>query len=1141
MKRHFLTGLKAFAVSALAFAAVSCYDDSELWGELEGLEQRVAALEEKLNSEVATLNSKIGAVETAYKAADADLLKKLNDLDAKLVAELAKLAADLDAADGSLDGLVTTDDLAAEIKKLTDAANAKYAELAGVDKEILAALTKVAVTKVEKNAAGNAVLTFLDGTTLEVGAADANANNTGLVTVVDGKWAIVGADGKTTVLDALVHPDTELEFKVDPKSYEVFVSYDGEEWIATGVIVKDAQTINLVTGFVDAKDHVVITVGGVEYKLPKVSTNSFDIVSGMLYFNEGETKVVPVEVTGMQSFMIASSPKGWDVSFDEKSLKITAPVLPADDEEGEADIEDDMGMPGVMPTESSASFNTDPAQSGTVEVWILTNEGIVLSGKVAVSLDMSPAVITVDSEYNVHFEFGYTESRGGYKEAFKVFYGAVKADEFDTDELLPKLADALNYFELGDGIYWNYIDWEWTLSADYKLTELLGSELVPGEQYIVWAISPKSTYDENYNVVIDATTEDFVKCYVNPIEVKVVVSEDSVTAFDADVEISVKGVDKYYAVVLEDYIYDMYMEENWSDEALAEVETTFKEAFLYAASGGDYYTDDYTGRLSKLGVPEEYLESGYLNEVYPLSKYAVCILPIDPMKFDEDYTIDDLHVEWVETSDLLYGSATLSFAEPKVDYLRFDIPFEMTNADYALYHIWTKDNFDATIKGTSDEATLENAVDYFIDNYGDLTQITNEHTALNVSSYYVYNEIYGRYIANDIAVGTEYVVVALPINLEEGKMGEAVMCSVKTKEIERNTNLSVSAAVTYNPSTKKATAVFNATGNPEKIIWICNYNDYSEATMSSNIANILSAYPVAYGSWNYVECSTNLTKEFNCPFMSYGYTYHVYALAIDSDGKVSEMIKVEVVDPSVKDEKGFISAVKNGGNIYLGGNITLDENITILVGEEVNINLCGKTLTYENNVAAGYAISNYGNLTITNGNIIGKGTQFAPVLYNEGEATLNCNITSENSNAIKVDKGGKLTINGGKYVSKNATGQAVRVGNWVSRQASAWELNINGGEFVAPWAALYIVNNYEGLETAGKAVIKNASFEGSMEVVTDGVKGGDIVFDKVKDVTIEDCTLKTQSIHSETTGESVINGKTITTIDNVYSTVFAAE
>jgi len=35
--------------------------------------------------------------------------------------------------------------------------------------------------------------------------------------------------------------------------------------------------------------------------------------------------------------------------------------------------------------------------------------------------------------------------------------------------------------------------------------------------------------------------------------------------------------------------------------------------------------------------------------------------------------------------------------------------------------------------------------------------------------------------------------------------------------------------------------------------------------------------------------------------------------------------------------------------------------------------------------------------------------------------------------------------------------------------------------------------------------------------------------------------LKSQSIHSETTGESVINGETITTIDNVYSTVFAAE
>ena len=73
MKRHFLTGLKAFAVGALAFAAVSCYDDQPIWDEIEGLKDRVTALEEKLNTEVATINTTLGTL----KAADEKLVDKI--------------------------------------------------------------------------------------------------------------------------------------------------------------------------------------------------------------------------------------------------------------------------------------------------------------------------------------------------------------------------------------------------------------------------------------------------------------------------------------------------------------------------------------------------------------------------------------------------------------------------------------------------------------------------------------------------------------------------------------------------------------------------------------------------------------------------------------------------------------------------------------------------------------------------------------------------------------------------------------------------------------------------------------------------------------------------------------------------------
>lgn len=239
------------------------------------------------------------------------------------------------------------------------------------------------------------------------------------------------------------------------------------------------------------------------------------------------------------------------------------------------------------------------------------------------------------------------------------------------------------------------------------------------------------------------------------------------------------------------------------------------------------------------------------------------------------------------------------------------------------------------------------------------------------------------------------------------------------------------------------------------------------------------------------------------------------------------------------------AAIAAGGYIKLVGDVTFTEGLQIDAENEVVLDLNDNTLTFENNtVSSGaYAFKNYGSMEIINGTFEAQGNYFALCLYNEGEAVVNCDMTSSNSNVIKVDNGGKLTINGGKYVSEaNPTGQAVRVGDWHSGEASAWELYINGGEFEAKWAGLYIVNNYEGLgENIGTAVIKNATFTGSESVVDSGVKGSDIVFDKVKNVTIENCTFTTSSIHSETTAQSVITTTTehtITTTDNVYSELF---
>ena len=80
MKKTFFMGFKALCVSALAFTAVSCYDDSGLLEKIEGLDDRLTAVENKLNEEVAKLTEMVSGLDAAYKLADKDFATSLQSL-----------------------------------------------------------------------------------------------------------------------------------------------------------------------------------------------------------------------------------------------------------------------------------------------------------------------------------------------------------------------------------------------------------------------------------------------------------------------------------------------------------------------------------------------------------------------------------------------------------------------------------------------------------------------------------------------------------------------------------------------------------------------------------------------------------------------------------------------------------------------------------------------------------------------------------------------------------------------------------------------------------------------------------------------------------------------------------------------------
>ena len=308
---------KLFCAAAMAALAVSScgkiWDElDDVQGQLNSIEARLDSLETSLNGQVATINTTLGTLAKADEKLAADIAAVVADVEAAQA-----LLEKLDAADGTING------------KIDDLAKALAAFETDTEKAIAEVLAKIAVVNVEKNKAGNYVLTFADGSTLEVSPADPNANNTGLVTVVDGKWAVVGADGKTTVLDAEVHPDTKIDFKVEENT--LFVSYDGgKTWEKTDVVVNDKTTINVVEDFeyTEGDAYVTITVGGKEYQLPLYEADNSSLTFGRTeaFFMYGASKKMELQTEDIEEYYVMSKPDGWKASMEGTILTITAPA-----------------------------------------------------------------------------------------------------------------------------------------------------------------------------------------------------------------------------------------------------------------------------------------------------------------------------------------------------------------------------------------------------------------------------------------------------------------------------------------------------------------------------------------------------------------------------------------------------------------------------------------------------------------------------------------------------------------------------------------------------------------------------------------------------------------------------------------------
>ena len=808
---------------AAAIAALTVSSCGKIWdefdsvhGQLDSIEARLDSLETALNSQVATINTTLGALakaDEALAAADKTLSTKLEAKDAELAEAIAEVVAALEAGE---------EELTAALEKLGEELGVEISTLAEEAKKALAdAMAKVAVQKVVKNEAGNYVLTFADGSTLEVAAADANANNTDLVTVVDGEWHVVLADGTTESLGVPVgHVD--LVFEVDYETKELLYSVDGgEKFEGTGAYVAD-DNYYLVTDFYEEENYVTICVGGVYYNLPKVSTAEALVLAGKTYFTAGQTKTVALQVKGIKSAFIASTPKGWnaELNFAELELTVTAPA-------GEG------------------------ATEGNVEVWLLTEDGVVRNAVLPVVLGPAVVEITVDPKTN-EVAMVFNEVDG---ETPEVIYGASLASEFNPEYILENLL----YITYMGGF--SNLDEENPDTAP-KATEFEGTmdDLTGGSdysaQYVVWAIVPEWKQSD-YGYVATNSVNDFVKVYhkMNAMNFEFTPALSDV-AFT--VELLDPSVTGFYGFYANQYTWPSVKE--MFEMGYLGIGDLISGVFGTELPCLEYEGSEFEGIASTFGLSEEYIEYGMLNNITPGSKPYIGIIPIVEGK--EDYTFADVIVKEVSTKALVAGGTVAN-----------EITVEAEDAAYMFYEVYPKDSEDipATDADVLAAVSEYNIPDVFYDEYEGVAEI--EHMI--------------GYYDNP---GDVFEVVLVLVS--EDATCQVVRKEVATKKLPISEALSATIEAEFDANSVTVDATVTLTGAATKIAYACNTASMYE---DKSLVDVLA------GEWKEVEVEVDATTvdltglKVNQSSWSVN-KYYVHVVVFDAEGNVSKICTSNRVD-----------------------------------------------------------------------------------------------------------------------------------------------------------------------------------------------------------------------------------------------------
>lgn len=893
MRKTFLT----FCVAALSLLVVSScgkiWDEFDVvHGEIDDLKTRVEQLEKDLNDAVATINAKIGALETAQKA-DEELFKSLKAKDEALAAELSALTAELDALDGSIDGKISAakDEVLAKITELTGSLNSKYEELKGKDAEVLAALAAVGVTKVEKNDAGNVVLTFTDGSTVVVGQYDPNANNTGVVTVVEENgvkyWAVVKADGTVESLGVEVgNTEVELQFEVNAETGELSYSIDGgTTWVPTGVVIPEPAEDCLLTDFYQGAefdydlweevvdDYYTLVFGGVEYYLPiyKVDNSVVTIKAGKTYFSYEESKVIEVVVSDVTAMYVMTKPDGWRAKLDGKKLTVTAPVE-ANVTSGVAEAEGEVLLHctttegkckiAKLYVTTSGGFSLTVAEDGTVRIvnpevvtttnpmmgWETTdfNDAYIgLAPIAAFEADPVAYVQGIQDNYDDKWIFinNWKSNTADYDEDWNVIYkvgGMYEPGVYEVDVIETTVPEM-------------YSDWTY------------GAEMPKGSRFVVWACPMN---EEGMPRITDLV----FGYYAAPITAEIKVVENGITTSDIEVSIEVVGADSYYVGVLpEEYMYGFPVDDYMQNQ---------EGPFGYFQMAIQYGMPEYAFQQMGMLFGGEYgmempatIKASEINggALMPDMKVYMWVFPVVDGLDLADYTYEKnlkpYIYEFTTAGLSAGGSAEVEFSNASLGYTSMSVDLTATAGSTMIYYKW-----------------------YEADAYNDIDDVTAD---LLENGYVLSGESGTARNDNNILPGSSFVLASLAIDAD-GKYGEVNEATYVAPEIVYSTTFSATfgeeTSSVYYSGYKYDFSVDVTGGTAAKYYYVFSTTEYT----AEQLANL----PLTY-DYNYNFRSATSLKGL---YANANTTYYLAVVVESADGELSPVITKTVNVPAVPAE-----------------------------------------------------------------------------------------------------------------------------------------------------------------------------------------------------------------------------------------------